>query len=82
MVLFILNTFLHQVVGTAFNREVAGHFIRRKYYKCTQWMLKIDGLIAGPSRLWCNTTILSNHCIDNWPVNKLPGSIAAAAGKA
>lgn len=45
-------------------------------------MLKIGGLIAGPSRLWCNMTILSNHCIDNWPVNKLPGSIAAAAGKA
>lgn len=81
MVLFVLNTFLHQMVDAAFNRAVAGHVTRRNYYKCMQWMLKIRGLIAGPSRLWCNITMLSNHCRDNWPINKLPGSIAAAAGR-
>lgn len=36
-------------------------------------MLKMDALIAQPSRLWCNMTIQSNHCIDNRPVNKLAG---------
>lgn len=80
-VLFILNAFLHQMVDAAFNRGVAGHFIRRKYYKYMQRRLKMDALIAEPSRLWCNMTILSNHCIDNWPINKLAGSIAADAGR-
>lgn len=35
----------------------------------------MDGLVTEPSRLWCN------HCIDNRPVNKLAGSIAADAGR-
>lgn len=77
-VLFILNVFLLQIVDAAFNRGVAGQFIRRKYM---HRMLKMDALIAEPSRLWCNMTILNNHCIDNWPVNKLAGSIAANAGR-
>lgn len=46
-----------------------------------QRMLKMDALIAEPSRLWCNMTILSNHCVDNWSVNKLASSISADAGR-
>lgn len=74
-VVFILNAFLHQMVDAAFNRGVAAsssvYFISRKYYKYMQRMLKMDALIAEPSRLWCN----------NCPVNKLAGSIAADAGR-
>lgn len=43
-----------------FNRGVAGHFTRRKYYKYMQRMLKMDALIAETFRLWGNMTMLSN----------------------
>jgi len=69
------------MADAALNRGVAGHFIRRKYYKYKQRMLKMEALIAEPCRLCCNITILSKYCIDNWPVNKLAGSITADAGR-
>lgn len=39
------------MVDGVFNRGVAGHFIRRKYYKYMQRMLKMDALTAETFRL-------------------------------
>lgn len=48
------------MVDGVFNRGIAGHFVRRKYCKYIQKMVKMDALIAETCRLWCNMTMLSN----------------------
>lgn len=48
------------MVDRVFNRGIAGHFVRRKYCKYIQKMVKMDALIAETCRLWCNMTMLSN----------------------